>query len=92
VAGGIDALSEAVPIFAPLGAIAGLFSAVSEGIGLIEQHHKKVEEAKADIAGKGADPSDKEKGVNTQSLQSQGLIASQGGNQTAHSIAGSTAF
>ena len=91
VAGGVDALSEAVPIFAPLGALAGLFSAVSEGVGLIEQKDKATTGAEKDIKGQGADPSDKQQGVSTQSLQSVGLVASSGGNPTAH-VSGGSAF
>ena len=90
-AGGIDALSEAVPIFAPLGALAGLFSAVTEGVGLIEQKDKATGAAEKDIKGDGADPSDKQQGVSTQSLQSVGLVASSGGNPTAH-VSGGSAF
>ncbi len=78
MAGATDAISEAVPIFAPLGAAFGLFSAISSGIGEIEDKDKKVKEAKDDLAGKGKDPDPNQAQVSAPSLQAQGLIASQG--------------
>lgn len=78
MAGATDAISEAVPIFAPLGAAFGLFSAISSGIGEIEDKDKKIKDAKDDLAGKGKDPNPNQAGVSAPSLQAQGLIASQG--------------
>ena len=92
VAGGIDAVSEAIPLLAPLGALAGVFSAVTESIGLAKEKENQIKSAKANVSGTGTGVSDKQTGMSTSGLQSEGLIASAGAKSTAPSYGGSGAF
>lgn len=92
MAGATDAISEAVPIFAPLGALFGLASAITSGVGDIEDKDATIKANKDDLAGKGNDPSPNEAYKSTTSIQSAGLIASQGAPTPTQQVGGTGAF
>ena len=74
VASALDVASLAVPVLAPLAAVAGITSAISTGLGELFEGHQKV-----DAANKGIGAASKSAGpISSANLQSEGLVANRG--------------